>query len=150
MNVLKPFLTDDRDVQRRALIQCEAEFSSLTHEYARTRTLMGPLDAIASGLRDRVRGRADTAAIAALEQECSESNKRPFFVASVGYPELWPEHRALFFNEISDGPGWQNVLAFTRFTATPQQVLFYDKSGLIAVLVPCERMAAQEPDLSRT
>jgi hypothetical protein len=30
---------------------------------------MGPLDAIASGLRDQVRGRADTAAIAALEQE---------------------------------------------------------------------------------
>ena len=69
VDTLKPFLTDDRDVQRRALIQCEAEFSSLTHEYARTRTLMGPLDAIASGLQDRVRGRADTAAIAALEQE---------------------------------------------------------------------------------
>ena len=55
VDTLKPFLTDDRDVQRRALVQCEAEFASLTHEYHRARTLVGPLDGIARGLRDRIR-----------------------------------------------------------------------------------------------
>jgi thiamine pyrophosphate-dependent acetolactate synthase large subunit-like protein len=57
VDAIKPFLTDFVDVQHRALIQCEAEFSFLTHEYHRDRTLVGPLEAIAEGLRDRVRPR---------------------------------------------------------------------------------------------
>ena len=57
VDTIKPFLTGPVDVQHRALIQCESEFSFLTHEYHRARTLVGPLDAIADGLRDRVRAR---------------------------------------------------------------------------------------------
>ncbi len=57
VDTIKPFLTEQTDVQHRALIQCEAEFSFLTHEYHRDRTLVGPLDAICDGLRDRVRAR---------------------------------------------------------------------------------------------
>jgi thiamine pyrophosphate-dependent acetolactate synthase large subunit-like protein len=69
VDTLKPFLTGDTDVQCRVLIQCEAQFSTLTHEYHRTRTLVGPLDAIARGLRDRVEGKADSSDIDALVQE---------------------------------------------------------------------------------
>jgi thiamine pyrophosphate-dependent acetolactate synthase large subunit-like protein len=57
VDTIKPFLTHRVDVQRRALIQCDAEFSFLTQEYHRDRTLVGPLDAIATGLCDRVRAR---------------------------------------------------------------------------------------------
>ncbi len=57
VDTIKPFLTHEVDVQHRALIQCESEFGFLTHEYRRARTLVGPLEAIADGLRDRVRPR---------------------------------------------------------------------------------------------
>jgi pyruvate oxidase len=69
VDTLKPFLTGDTDVQCRVLIECEAEFSTLTQEYYRTHTLVGPLDAIARELRDRVQGKADSSAIDALGQE---------------------------------------------------------------------------------
>lgn len=69
VDTLKPFLTDDKDVQRRVLFQCEPDFSSLTHEYHRTRTLVGPLADIASGLRDRVRERVQSSTIDALGAE---------------------------------------------------------------------------------
>jgi pyruvate oxidase len=58
---VKPFLTDATDVQRRAFIECEPDFSLLTQEYHRDRTLVGPLDAIANGLRARLAGRAPRA-----------------------------------------------------------------------------------------
>ena len=69
VDTLKPFLTDDQDVQRRSLFQCEAQFASLTHEYHRTHALLGPLDAIARGLSDRIQGRADSGVVAALGEE---------------------------------------------------------------------------------
>ena len=76
IDTLKPFLTDAMDVQRRALIQCEADFSSLTHEYYRTHALLGPLDAIARGLRDRISDRADSSVIEALGRERQGFTKR--------------------------------------------------------------------------
>jgi thiamine pyrophosphate-dependent acetolactate synthase large subunit-like protein len=69
IDTLKPFLTDDMDVQRRSLFQCEAQFSSLTHEYHRTHALLGPLSAIARGLSERLPGRTNSAMIEALGQE---------------------------------------------------------------------------------
>jgi thiamine pyrophosphate-dependent acetolactate synthase large subunit-like protein len=69
VDTVKPFLTDEIDIQRRRLIQCEVELSLLTHEYHRVHTLLGPLNAIAEGLRDRIEARQDHAAIAALVQE---------------------------------------------------------------------------------
>ena len=69
VDTLKPFLTNGTDVQRRILFQCESEFSSLTHEYHRTRTLVGPLNDIAHGLRDRVRKRSQSSTIDALVAE---------------------------------------------------------------------------------
>jgi pyruvate oxidase len=68
VDTIKPFLTDALDVQQRAFIQCEAECSALAHEYHRARTLLGPLDAIADGLRDRICQREVSAAFAALMQ----------------------------------------------------------------------------------
>ena len=69
VDTIKPFLTEQTDVQHRALIQCEAEFSFLTHEYHRDRTLVGPLAAICDGLRTRVRPRPASAALADLAAE---------------------------------------------------------------------------------
>ena len=69
VDTIKPFLTDELDVQHRALVQCESEFSFLTHEYRRTRTLVGPLDAIADGLRDRVRARPRSPVLDTLAAE---------------------------------------------------------------------------------
>jgi thiamine pyrophosphate-dependent acetolactate synthase large subunit-like protein len=69
VDTLKPFLTDTMDIQRRRLIQCELDPSMLTPEYHRVHALLGPLDAIASGLRDRVQPRADRPAITALVHE---------------------------------------------------------------------------------
>ena len=69
VDTLKPFLTGSKDVQERSLIQCEPDFSSLTQEYHRDRTLVGPLDAIARGLRDRVRPRPESPMIRALAEE---------------------------------------------------------------------------------
>ena len=69
VDTIKPFLTEQVDVQHRALIQCEAEFSFLTHEYHRDRTLVGPLAAIADGLRDRVRPRPPSPVLAELAAE---------------------------------------------------------------------------------
>lgn len=54
VDTLKPFLTDADNVQRRKLIQCEADFNTVSLEYRRSRTLVGPLEAIASGLADRL------------------------------------------------------------------------------------------------
>ena len=54
VDTLKPFLTDDDDTQRRKLIQCEPDFSAISLEYSRTRTLVGPLQAIAEGLARRL------------------------------------------------------------------------------------------------
>ena len=69
VDTLKPFLTDSIDVQRRRLIQCEQDPAMLTPEYHRVHAMLGPLDAIASGLRDRIRPRPNRAAIAALVNE---------------------------------------------------------------------------------
>jgi thiamine pyrophosphate-dependent acetolactate synthase large subunit-like protein len=69
VDTLKPFLTGLRDIQERSLIQCESDFSSLTQEYHRDRTLVGPLDAIARGLRDRVQPRPESPLIRALVEE---------------------------------------------------------------------------------
>ena len=66
---IKPFLTAQADIQYRALIQCESDFGFLTHEYHRDRTLVGPLDAIADGLRDRVRARPRHPVLEALVRE---------------------------------------------------------------------------------
>jgi pyruvate oxidase len=54
VDTLKPFLTDDDDTQRRKLIQCEPNFNTLSLEYSRTQTLVGPLQAIADGLASRL------------------------------------------------------------------------------------------------
>ncbi len=54
VDTLKPFLTDADNVQRRKLIQCEADFNTISLEYGRTRTLVGPLQAIADGLARRI------------------------------------------------------------------------------------------------
>ncbi|MPR35972.1 thiamine pyrophosphate-binding protein [Salmonirosea aquatica] len=54
VDTLKPFLTDDDDTQRRKLIQCEPNFNTLSLEYSRIRTLVGPLQAIADGLASRL------------------------------------------------------------------------------------------------
>lgn len=69
VDTLKPFLTDGTDYQRRVLFQCEPDFSSLTHEYHRARTLVGPLKDIAYALQDRVRQRPRSAIIDALVAE---------------------------------------------------------------------------------
>lgn len=69
VDTLKPFLTDTADLQRRRLIQCELDPALLTPEYNRVHALLGPLDAIAWGLRDRISPRADRPAIAALVHE---------------------------------------------------------------------------------
>ncbi|MGV8839258.1 MAG: thiamine pyrophosphate-binding protein [Bauldia sp.] len=69
IDTIKPFLTDELDVQRRALIQCEPEAGFLTHEYHRDRTLVGPLDAIADALCENLRQRAPHEVIAALAAE---------------------------------------------------------------------------------
>jgi thiamine pyrophosphate-dependent acetolactate synthase large subunit-like protein len=69
VDTIKPFLTETVDVRHRALIQCESEFSFLSHEYHRDRTLVGPLDAIADGLRDRVRARPRSPVLDALVAE---------------------------------------------------------------------------------
>ena len=69
VDTIKPFLTEQTDVQHRALIQCEAEFSFLTYEYHRDRTLVGPLAAICDGLRARVRPRSESAFLADLAAE---------------------------------------------------------------------------------
>ena len=50
VDTLKPFLTDADNAQRRKLIQCEADFNTVSMEYGRTRTLVGPLQAIVEGL----------------------------------------------------------------------------------------------------
>jgi thiamine pyrophosphate-dependent acetolactate synthase large subunit-like protein len=61
VDTLKPFLTDGNDVQQRMLIQCEPEFTTVTQEYHRTLTLVGPLNAIIGGLYERLERRiADT------------------------------------------------------------------------------------------
>jgi thiamine pyrophosphate-dependent acetolactate synthase large subunit-like protein len=75
VDTIKPFLTADADVQHRALIQCESDFGFLTHEYHRHRTLVGPLDAIADGLRDAVAARPSNPVIGRLAAERSESAK---------------------------------------------------------------------------
>lgn len=54
IDTLKPFLTDADNVQRRKLIQCEADFNTISLEYRRTRTLVGPLETIATGLASRL------------------------------------------------------------------------------------------------
>lgn len=69
VDTIKPFLTADVDMQHRALIQCESDFGFLTHEYHRHRTLVGPLDAIADGLRDAVAARVPNPVIARLAAE---------------------------------------------------------------------------------
>jgi thiamine pyrophosphate-dependent acetolactate synthase large subunit-like protein len=69
VDTIKPFLTDDIDIQRRALIQCESEFSFLTHEYHRDRTLVGPLDAIVDGLRETIRARPPHPVLATMAAE---------------------------------------------------------------------------------
>jgi pyruvate oxidase len=69
VDTIKPFLTEQTDVQHRALIQCEAEFSFLTHEYHRDRTLVGPLGPICDGLRARVRPRTPSPVLAELTAE---------------------------------------------------------------------------------
>ncbi len=71
VDTIKPFLTADFDVQHRALIQCEADFGFLTHEYHRHRTLVGPLDAIVDGLCDAVPPRPPSPVINALAAERS-------------------------------------------------------------------------------
>jgi thiamine pyrophosphate-dependent acetolactate synthase large subunit-like protein len=84
VDTLKPFLTDDADVQRRVLIQCEPEFASLTQEYHRARTLMGPLDEIARGLLEHVSERPSTGRYETapgghddLEQQLEAASERP-------------------------------------------------------------------------
>jgi pyruvate oxidase len=52
---LAPFVTDDSGAQVRDLYQCEPDFTSVTHELRRTRTLCGPLQMIAAGLAERIR-----------------------------------------------------------------------------------------------
>ncbi|QJW90170.1 thiamine pyrophosphate-binding protein [Spirosoma taeanense] len=54
VDTLKPFLTDADNAQRRKLIQCEAGFNTISLEYRRTRTLVGPLETIAERLAYRV------------------------------------------------------------------------------------------------
>lgn len=69
VDTIKPFLTEQIDVQHRALIQCEAEFGFLSHEYHRDRTLVGPLGPICDGLRARVHARAAGGILADLAAE---------------------------------------------------------------------------------
>jgi thiamine pyrophosphate-dependent acetolactate synthase large subunit-like protein len=76
VDTIKPFLTDAVNVQRRALIQCESDFVFLTQEYHRDRTLVGPLSAIADGLRDRVRPRPRNPVLDALAAERAEFQTR--------------------------------------------------------------------------
>lgn len=54
VDTLKPFLTDDDDTQRRKLIQCEPNFNTISQQYSRTQTMVGPLQAIADGLARRL------------------------------------------------------------------------------------------------
>ncbi len=54
VDTLKPFLTDDDDIQRRKLIQCEPSFNTVSLEYSRNQTMVGPLQAIADGLASRI------------------------------------------------------------------------------------------------
>lgn len=58
VDTLKPFLTDDDDTQRRKLIQCEPNFNTISQEYSRSRTLVGPLHAISDGLASRLPAQA--------------------------------------------------------------------------------------------
>jgi thiamine pyrophosphate-dependent acetolactate synthase large subunit-like protein len=73
VDTIKPFLTADADMQHRALIQCESDFGFLTHEYHRHRTLVGPLDAIADGLRDAVAARMPNPVIGRLAAERADN-----------------------------------------------------------------------------
>lgn len=72
VDTIKPFLTERLNVQHRALIQCDSEFGFLSQEYHRDRTLVGPLDAIADGLRDRVSARPRSPVLETLAAERAE------------------------------------------------------------------------------
>ncbi|MEJ7679471.1 MAG: hypothetical protein WKG06_16745 [Segetibacter sp.] len=68
----KTFLTDSDNVQRRELIECEPDFGSISLEYRRSRTLVGPLKAIAEGLVARVTAKPENPLIQSLAAEKNE------------------------------------------------------------------------------
>lgn len=57
VDTLKPFVTNAQDVQCRDVIQVEDAYWALATDYRCAHTLVGPMDAITSGLIERVRRR---------------------------------------------------------------------------------------------
>ncbi len=157
VDTLKSFLTNDIDIQRRHLIQCEVDLSLLTHEYHRARTLLGPLDAIANGLRDRIESRGDRPAIRALVQEREDflhsmvANKEGFQGGDLAHPMTFLLQLNSYLDEqtiLTFDTGAHTVWAaqFLQLTKR-QQVLVSSRLGVMGFSLPAAIAAQLEhPD----
>jgi hypothetical protein len=54
-------------------------------------------------------------------------------IATIGYLELWPEHQALFFNEVGDSAtGQQHIVRFDKLEVTGNQAILYLNGSVTA------------------
>ncbi|MFD2573086.1 thiamine pyrophosphate-binding protein [Spirosoma soli] len=101
VDTLKPFLTDADNTQRRKLIQCEADFNTISLEYRRTRTLVGPLQAIADGLARRLPDKPTTNLSITEAFETKQDHLQE--VAYMGFDSTHPDyvHPAYFLTKLN-------------------------------------------------
>jgi hypothetical protein len=60
-------------------------------------------------------------------------------IATIGYLELWPEHSALFFNEVGDSStGQQHIVRFETMEIKGDQAILYQGDAVIASIAPFE------------
>jgi hypothetical protein len=68
-------------------------------------------------------------------------------LASIGYLELWPEHHALFFNEVGDSStGQQHIVRFDRMTVRGTQAILYQDGAVMASIAPFDEWPGQDLD----
>ncbi len=139
-----PFLTDQSGVQVRDLYLCEPDFTSLSHQYVRRRTLVGPLATIAQELYARLQDRRQDDLTRELLQQ-----KRTFLetysreggpggefvhpVRFLSHLNSWLEADSVVALDVGDNTVWSaQYLLFTK----RQRILVSNQLGTMGFCLP--------------
>jgi thiamine pyrophosphate-dependent acetolactate synthase large subunit-like protein len=100
VDTLKPFLTNEHDIQVRDLIECEPDFASLSQHYHRRGTLIGNLSAIANGLAERLQHKMDRGVIDHFVEE-RNATKQQLLQSLVSQKDDGYVHPITFFTALN-------------------------------------------------
>ena len=141
---LAPFVVDQKGEQTRVLIQCEPDFTSVTHVFRRSRTLCGPIDDIAQRLLKLLPDRSESTTLGLarqaklrFEQEFEKQATRATqFVHPVRVLKQLSEYldeEAVVALDVGDNTVW--AAQFLRPTAR-QRVLVSKQFGAMGFCLP--------------